>query len=48
MKCTEQPVIGRHLVSDESYSQIHNLLYYTSSSEFKKPVPSGITSGKLR
>jgi hypothetical protein len=34
MKCTEQPVTRRHIVSDESYSQIHNLLHYASSSEF--------------
>jgi len=34
MKCTEQPVTRRHIVPDESYSQIHNLLYYASSSEF--------------
>jgi hypothetical protein len=34
MKCTEQLVTRRHIVPDESYSQIHNLLYYASSSEF--------------
>jgi hypothetical protein len=44
MKRTEQPVAGRHLVSDESYSQIHNRLYYASSYEFEKIqiVPLGI------
>lgn len=36
MKRTEQPVAGRHLVSDESYSQIHNRQYYASSYEFEK------------
>jgi len=48
MKCTEHPVTQRHIVSDESYSQIHNLLYYATSSEFaQKKVPSGIPSGTL-